>query len=215
MKKTILLLLSFFVVVSCSDNQEVSEPTSPHSTARIARADLQLLYDNMINSQDYKNLETAQDIFFDKMNFTGSNADLESLGTLGWVQANISDTDFISEAAAELEYENLLALTGIVLDNNTDFFDAFLDEDNHPDLIEIMSPPTTIYEDPCGCESAFNACKKGVDIEYAKATKLAKEAEGIVSAKAYKKMMTDANTAKQNGKFSCNRAKDLCISGCE
>jgi hypothetical protein len=215
--KKILFTVStiLFVLISCSDNEQETDSTNTHSSSRvIPEADLRVLYENMVNSTDYKNLDLAEEQYWNKMSYTGDGSDLEN-GGLGWIAANLSHTGFTTLSEAENEYENILTLTGIVAASNTEFFAAFGDEGNHHTLTLIMNPPPTTTEDPCGCNSANTACKNGVENKYQKAMALANDAKPVVSSKAYNKMVSDAKNGKRFGLGICSQSLTYCLDGCD
>lgn len=102
----------------------------------------------MMNSEEYKKLDTAEDAYFEKLNYENSllliSPEYWNDCALKWVEKHLPDTKFATLEEAKAEYENILALQGEVSKNHRAWYSAFGNKANHENIGEIMQKHETV-----------------------------------------------------------------------
>lgn len=168
MKKVLFLALGLMLMVSCSNDAETtsfnqdSSSLQPKSTT----ATLEDLYDSMIQSQSYKNAESARNAFISKMNFNGTTSDVQTEAKLlFWISSNISRTTFTNYSAAVTEWENVKDLNYIAFEDNRLFFETLKGKDPSA-FQDLLNPIEAPYSDECDCEGLLDICGDMAQEEY-------------------------------------------------
>ncbi len=148
MKKLIASIFVALAISSCSTDKEII--VKENSGIELTKTELETIYLRMVNSEEYKKLDAAEDAYFEKLNINNSHImlsekDLED-GALKWIKKNLPDTKFSSVEEAKAEHENILALTGEVSKNHRAWYSAFGNKANQKHLSEIMQK----YESDAG-----------------------------------------------------------------
>lgn len=146
MRKIIASIFVVTAIYSCSIDREITaQDTSP---TELTKAELETTYLRMINSEEYKQLDVAQDAYFEKLNFNNSYIIIASDdfkdGALTWIEKHLPDTKFASLEEAKAEYENILTLQGEVSKNHRAWYSAFGNKANHENIGEIMQKHETV-----------------------------------------------------------------------
>lgn len=152
MKKIILLLFIVFTSLqSCStDNIKIDEEENNNELMFRHKSidSLEILYNDMIASQSYRDFKIDCNTFFTKMNYDGNGSDLESSALLlSWISSNIVKTQFNSYADAVNEHERVMAAASLAFQSNISFFREYLDSDSHTFIPWSPTPPSSPYNE--------------------------------------------------------------------
>lgn len=139
MKKIVISILGALAIVSCSTDKEIIE--QQNSTTDLTKTELETIYLRMINSEEYKQLDAAENAYFEKLNYNDSyimisEKDLKN-GALKWIKKHLQDTKFESLEEAKAEHDNIVALQEEVIKNHKAWYSAFGNTSNHKSLREI------------------------------------------------------------------------------
>lgn len=155
---------------SCSDEQ-ASEQAQTETTLKSGSPTTISLYDAMIKSQKYNQLESMKTAFRSKMNYNGTGSVLNTEQKLfAWINTNIAITGFSSYNAAIGEWNAIKQLNRAIFAENQQFFDSLRREAN-PQLVfyNLVNPQQPLGDDPCGCESDFTSTVNAAASTYASA----------------------------------------------
>lgn len=143
MKKIFLAAIVIAMTIACSTEatqQEVNE--IKFNTDQKADDDLETLFNNMVSSQAYIDLQAKSKAFAIKMNYTEDIDDLLSENEiLTWISSNLSTTNFIDFKSAMSEYDDIKASANTVATANKLFFNKFgLSDPSTPGTFQPWKP---------------------------------------------------------------------------
>ncbi|MDV6168642.1 hypothetical protein R1T16_09420 [Flavobacterium sp. DG1-102-2] len=223
MKKFSLFLAATFLVIFAACSNEESTDNNANSRAgfqqKSGSSRLDSLYNEMVTSSDYIELKSLRNSFNNKMHYTGPMMDLKpGEEFLDWINANISDTDFISYNQAVAEWRLITDKTLLVFQANLGFYDALAAEPegskayyNH--LINEL-PQLTPYQS-CSCWDQYQGSVKAATTAFNEA--IAKIAKNRFTFGPYNTSKSIADlTEKYSGQltFLANQY-DNCIDDCD
>jgi len=160
MKKTLLLLSGVaLILASCSDDSPINtsdetlitNESHPKSNARINNK-LETLYNAMIVSQEYIDVEISIKNFFTKIHNSSAFDTEEDL--LNWAKTNIASTEFNNYKALEEEWSGIITKQTVVLTNHHTFFTTVVEEYPDIDYGHTQIP----YQTTGDCLSELNNC---------------------------------------------------------
>lgn len=184
MKKILMLCIIAFVVACSSDSADpLNETTQTNevSTKQVMSVtseneptiddEIDQMFFDYVNSQEFFNAENAHNTFFSKLNYTGDYEEIRKPGKLLlWLENNITITNFanISEATGELN--NLIHLETIKEDTFNTLF-TFIKTAPIEQVVSrfnkwiyINNLETTF--DTKDCNKDFKNCQDGVSTQY-------------------------------------------------
>jgi len=228
MKKILMLCTIAFVVACSSDlSESVNESTqtneaSTNQVMSVTSEDQPTIDDNIdqlfydyVNSQEFFNAENAHNAFFSKLNYSGDYEEIRKPGKLLlWLENNITITDFanISEATGELN--NLINLETIKEDTFSTLF-TFIKTAPIDQVVSRFSKwiynNNLVTTNNKKCNDTFKNCMDGVSTQYQLeirenyASTNCSEDEKKVSNLA-------AKQAYQNGMNRCQDDWAVCIN---
>ncbi|WCM40989.1 hypothetical protein MG290_08445 [Flavobacterium sp. CBA20B-1] len=184
--KKILMFCSIAFVLSCSNDSDikneslnVNESSNVQSRPGIPTIDddIDQLFYNYINSDEFINSNVAHDEFFEKLNYSGDYSDIETKGELIlWINQNISLTQFQNSEMALSELNSLLNLKRA---KYNEFRELYLYIENAP-VLEVtarfdkwfLNENTTNSETDCAKD--YKSCKTTAHNSYTTAIKTLK-----------------------------------------
>ena len=214
----ILLVLfgtTFFWACSEETTYENQLQTSSHRVG-ITLEELEELYLEMINSENFIIADEKFYNFIQKMNFDGDISEVNTKeGLFSWIDTNLSTTDFSSLAEAEAEWEEASSYRRASIQQHISFFDALYDEETLKDLTIRFDP---IFDDIVvvangECEEIFNGCMDGINNSYTQDVASANQdfRNGNISAEQRLAKVEQARTNLQIGSGICADHYDDCL----
>ncbi|WCM40878.1 hypothetical protein MG290_07790 [Flavobacterium sp. CBA20B-1] len=183
MKKILMLCTIAFTVACSSDSAEsVNELTqtnevTTNQTMSVTSEDEptidddidQMFYD-YVNSQEFFNAENAHISFFSKLNYTGNYNNIKKVSTLIlWVENNLATTNFVTVSEAEAELTSLISLEKIKEDKFSALFN-FIKTAPLKDVIfrfnKWIYPNNLVTTNNQKCHDILKNCMDSVSAQY-------------------------------------------------
>lgn len=132
MKKILFLAGTLAVIFACSTenetefNQDQNQPTEKVASKTYSLSDSEIdnMFHEYINSADYINLKSANQIFNTKLNSLGEAPSFNTEANfLSWIELNIDQTDFVNMGQVLSEWNNIKALHIVVENEFPQIFD--------------------------------------------------------------------------------------------
>lgn len=159
-------------------------------------------YEQMIQSESYKNFEKAANIYSSKIKFRNDPVTMSYREPfLKAIADNIELTDFKDFEEAKIAFATLNQKYVLMKNDNQGFYQV-LNISETWDLADIMSAKNKI-EDPCECELAYGGALRRLALKY----------ESIL--KHHEESAVSAWLVHEETKKSVLNALDLCYKGCK
>ncbi|KAF2519208.1 hypothetical protein E0W68_05400 [Flavobacterium salilacus subsp. salilacus] len=156
MKKTFFAIFVLFLSISCSNESTEQEANQTELTSdyqlKSGGHDLETLFNAMISSQDYIDLESKTQSFTQKMNYNGDIADIDNESKMmSWISTNIHTTSFVDYNEAVNEYGSIVSTAEKVVSANTTFFSEYAQIDHDDTTIFIPWQPESPTNPASNC----------------------------------------------------------------
>lgn len=208
--KKLLLFAAILIMASCSNEMSQTVETNENSSLNLQYREgetdeIELLYNEMINSENYILAERMRNDFIDKMKFTGDISLINSEESLlGWINENVTNTDFINFEVAREQFRNIEFLSHRVLLENERFFESIkLQPGRFLILIGTPNPPQTVN---CSeCKSGLLRCVE-INVERFSNSFI----DAITDYTTHTITAEDANEKLNNARIIFRIGNDLC-----
>lgn len=233
MKKIVLMLavVAMAVFYACSNEPDsselnnsqgkVSKNESLHSRGR-GTTKLDSLYEIMITSSRYIDLESARATFIEKLKYKGAIADIDTNEKLlNWVSTNIRVTDFHSYTEAKNELKIITDRSKEVILENLNFYLTLQGDPNpYVSYYDLVNPENANSStNPClvACQDSFVSSASSIAQEYSDRVVLAMARCNFFTDSSIDTMNDQLTAAEIGFDIAMDGAKNtlkLCISGC-
>lgn len=230
MKHFLLILGLSIILISCSEdsNSQYSESqdfsNSQLINTKSLNDTLKNLFNNMVNSTEYKNLLKDHMDFRNKMNFNGDISVIQDENDLlAWISNNIHQTNFIDYNDAVTQYNTLKSDEEIIMNNNYQLYDE-ISKTDPSDLLELHDPnmpgypydPSVPNSSPCVNECINEAvdCGKLADANFYASSASAARALITGNVPMAVATMTYARYKQGEAQKNCAEAYKECLCNC-